>query len=171
MTSRRSCACSPRSPPGSSIGQRAQEAAKLADILQEKRPPNFSNYDARKVDAALALIGFDQEKDKAIAVLKEELGKTKVPPVELFLDRIPALEDKLRGIVPELMAMAPRLTYEHQLFYRMLKRIDPQGVKAMQPELGANSEVAEPARTFLRRACCCASTRSIPKRGRPTKRP
>src|ERR1019366_7472844 len=85
------------------------------------------------IDAALALIGFDQEKDKAITVLKEELGKTKVPPLDLFLDRIPALEDKLKGTVPELMAFAPRLLYENQRFYRLLGRMDPKG--GMSPEM------------------------------------
>jgi hypothetical protein len=113
----------------------AQELARLTDILQEARPPGFRNYDAAKVDAALALVGFDHEKDKAVAVLKEELGKTKTPPIELFLDRIPALEGKLKGIVPELLAMAPRLTYEQQLFYRALGSIDPEGMKARQAEL------------------------------------
>ncbi len=113
----------------------ATELTKLADILKEQRPPGFRNYDTAKVDAALALIGFDHEKDKAVAVLKEELGRTKSPPLELFLDRIPALKGKLKGIVPELLAMAPRLTYEQQLFYRALARIDPEGMKARQADL------------------------------------
>ncbi len=113
----------------------AKEVARLTDILQEKRPPGFRNYDAAKVDAALALIGFDHEKDKAVAVLKEELGKAKTPPVELFLDRIPTLQGKLKGIVPELLAMAPRLTYEQQLFYRALGSIDPEGMKERQAVL------------------------------------
>ncbi len=113
----------------------ATELTRLTDILKEQRPPGFRNYDTAKVDAALALIGFDHEKDKAVAVLKVELGKTKTPPVELFLDRIPALEGKLKGIVPELLAMAPRLTYEQQLFYRALGRIDPEGMKTRQADL------------------------------------
>jgi hypothetical protein len=113
----------------------AKELRKLTEVLQEERPPGFRNYDAARVDAALALIGFDHEKDKAVAVLKEELGKTRTPPVELFLDRIPALEGKLKGIVPELLAMAPRLIYEQQLFYRALGRIDPEGMKTRQAEL------------------------------------
>jgi hypothetical protein len=113
----------------------ATELSTLTDILKEQRPPGFRNYDAAKVDAALALIGFDHEKDRAVAVLKEELARTKTPPVELFLDRIPALEGKLKGIVPELLAMAPRLTYEQLLFYRALGKIDPEGMKTRQAEL------------------------------------
>lgn len=111
-----------------------KEVAKLLDIFQEKHREGGSGYDARKVEAALALIGFERERDKAVAILKEELARTKRPPVQLF-QRLSVLESKVKDIVPELLRMAPRLTYEHQEFYRALGRIDPEGMKAMQAEL------------------------------------
>jgi hypothetical protein len=112
----------------------AKEVANLTDIFQEKRPDGSRGFDMRKVNAALALIGFDQEKDKALAVLREELGKIKTPPEVLLLDRMAALGDKLQAIFPEFLALAPRLTYQHQLFYRALWRIDSKGTKAMQAD-------------------------------------
>jgi hypothetical protein len=112
----------------------AMEVGRLTDFLQEKRPEGSGGYNVRKVDAALALVGFDQEKSKALAVLKEELGKIKTPPIEL-LDRISALENRVQDIVPELLAIAPRLTYGHQLFYEALWRIDRNGLKEMQADL------------------------------------
>lgn len=116
----------------------AQEVAKLTDIFQEKGPEGFRNYDARKVEAALASIGFDHEKDKAVAVLKEELGKAKTPPMVLLLDRLPPLGSKLKGIVPDLMAMMPRLQYGHENLLRALASIDPEGMKALRADLEKN---------------------------------
>lgn len=112
----------------------ADEVAALRAMVQESpvRDPR-SSYSPR-LQAALALLGFDRETEKALAVLKEELGQAKEAPLGPNLDRLVALGGKIKGVAPELLALAPRVTYRHDTFYRLLANLDPMSIKAKQAE-------------------------------------